>query len=87
MMTLSEVKAHLQRNGFTRINTAGGWVSLENWNPYGGCAVRFRHIDFDRRRIFETFPPAGLAAGVWEFGADPVLIHAEAQDELQARCL
>ena len=69
MMNLSEVKGHLKRNGFARVNTLGGWIQLDEWSPYGGFPVSFRHIDFDRCRVFEQVPERdGFVSGVWEFG-------------------
>lgn len=72
-LTLTEAVTLARSRGYSAVETLGGPIPLEQWNPYGGAWARF-----DLRFRFVQHPEAGpvlwevtpsnvkgLSVGVW----------------------
>ena len=65
--------AEAKGKGFRQVLTAGGWIDLDAWRPYGDClpTIEFASWYIFRDRIYERTESdmvPGMAYGVWTLG-------------------
>jgi hypothetical protein len=62
--------------GYRRVNTAGGPVDLDDWQPYGATKgdprtaypVTFTLIEDEQNPRIEDVTPSGSIGGIWQLG-------------------